>query len=151
MILARGFRRYDGTCLRVHHHAAAIRKVHVPHDCAALVLQNAVINRVAGACGKSSLLGLLLSHLGLCSEGRLVRATRTTARTTMAACVLARCFARYDRTCVAVHNGAATVREVDVIDGRAVPVLEAGVIHRAAGVSGKGCLLGLLLGYLGGD
>jgi hypothetical protein len=148
MVLARGFCRNDRTCLRVHHYTATVREVDVPYDRAVLVLQNAVIDRVARACSKSSLLGLLLSHLGLRCEGCLVSAARATA---MAAMVLARGFARYDRTCIAIHDGAAPICEVDVIDGRAVPALQAGVVHRAAGVSGNGGLLGLLLGYLSGN
>src|SRR4051794_23417555 len=53
------FRSYDRTRLGVHHDTAAVREVNVPHDRPVLILQHAVIDRVARTCGHGCLLGLL--------------------------------------------------------------------------------------------
>jgi len=142
------FRSYYRTRICINHDTATIGEVDIPDNRAILVLQDAVVNSAAGGRRESCLLGLLLSHFGLGREGCLV-CTAVTAGA--AAFVLARGFARNDGTGITVHKRTAAIGEVDVIDGRAVLILEARVVNSAAGVGGEGRLLGLLLGYLGSD
>src|SRR5438552_12280751 len=80
MIGACCFFGYHGTRLRVDGNATSVREVNVPeYRAVGLLSQPAVVNGVAGACGKGRLLGLLLRYSSLSRERRLVGGASTRA------------------------------------------------------------------------
>jgi hypothetical protein len=75
----------------------------------------------------------------------------TTTRATTTSLILARGFSCDNSTGVSLHQDAAAIGEVHVVNGRTILILQTGVVYRIPWARGQRRLFSLLLSHLGGD